>query len=219
MSGGFSQKPVVVADVPSDARRLSAVVDGLLRLCAKESLTLGEFLHELNIYGHMMVCLIFAIPFLLPIPLPGLSTVFGLVIAIGGSQILLGQEPWVPRSWRGRQISTGLIVRILELLKRILLRTERVIKPRFKFFAKHPGFVRFNGAIILLLALLLALPMPPGFNFPPAMAIIVLSIGSIERDGVLIVLGYVMAAVNAALFGTFFVVGFEGIKSLISAFN
>jgi hypothetical protein len=165
----------------------------------------------------MMVCLIFAIPFLLPVPLPGLSTVFGLVIAIGGSQILMGQDPWVPKSWRARQISTGLIVRILELLKKILSRTEKVIKPRFKFFAKHPGFVRFNGAVILLLALLLALPMPPGFNLPPALAIIALSIGSIERDGVLIVFGYVMTTLNAALFGTFFFVGLEGIKSLLSA--
>lgn len=213
MNDDVYQKPNLPSAVRVDARRLSAVVDDLLRLCAKESLTLGEFLHELNLYGHMMVCLIFSIPFLLPVPLPGLSTVFGLVIAIGGSQILLGQDPWVPKSWRARQISTGLIVKILELLKKILLRTEKVIKPRFKFFAKHPGFVRFNGAVILILALLLALPMPPGFNFPPALAIIALSIGSIERDGVLIVFGYAMAAVNAALFGTLFVVGFEGIRS------
>lgn len=219
MNNNVPQKPSVQTAIQGDARRLSAVVDDLLKLCAKESLTLGEFLHALNIYGHMMVCLIFSIPFLLPVPLPGLSTVFGLVIAIGGSQILLGQDPWVPKSWRTRQISTGLIVKILELLKKILLRTENVIKPRFKFFAKHPGFVRFNGAVILHLALLLALPMPPGFNFPPALAIIALCIGSIERDGVLIVFGYIMATLNAALFGTFFVVGFEGIKSLLSALS
>jgi hypothetical protein len=219
MNDNFDLKKNAGAAFQDESRRLSVVVDDLLKLCTKESLTLGEFLHELNIYGHMMVCLIFSIPFLLPVPLPGLSIVFGLIIAIGGSQILLGQDPWVPKSWRPRQISTSLIVKILEVLKKILLRTEKVIKPRFKFFAKHPGFVRFNGAIILLLALLLALPMPPGFNFPPALAIIALSIGSIERDGMLIVFGYVVAALNAALFGTFFVVGFEGIKSLMGAFG
>ncbi len=219
MNGDASKKQNLQKAFRSDARRLSVVVDDLLNLCAKKSLTLGEFLHELNLYGHMMVCLIFSIPFLLPVPLPGLSTVFGLVIAIGGSQILMGQDPWVPKSWRARQISTGLIIRILEVLKKILLRTEKVVKPRFKFFAKHPGFVRFNGAVILLLALLLALPMPPGFNLPPALAIIALSIGSIERDGALIVFGYLMTILNVALFGTFFFFGFEGIKSLVSAFG
>lgn len=219
MNGDASKKQNLQKAFRSDARRLSVVVDDLLNLCAKKSLTLGEFLHELNLYGHMMVCLIFSIPFLLPVPLPGLSTVFGLVIAIGGSQILMGQDPWVPKSWRARQISTGLIIRILEVLKKILLRTEKIVKPRFKFFAKHPGFVRFNGAVILLLALLLALPMPPGFNLPPALAIIALSIGSIERDGALIVFGYLMTILNVALFGTFFFLGFEGIKSLVSAFG
>jgi len=195
--------------------RLSAVVDRLSHLCKRDSLTLGEFLHELSVYGHMMVCLIFSVPFLLPVPLPGLSTIFGLVIGIAASQILLGQDPWVPKRWRAREISTVLVARALDILRAILIRTEKIIKPRLKFFARHPGFVRINGAIILALAVLLALPMPPGFNFPPALAIMALCIGSIERDGMLIIVGYVSAVLNLILFGAFFVMGLEGIKTLL----
>jgi hypothetical protein len=104
----------------------------------------------------------------------------------------------------------------LELLGKILLRTETVIKPRLRFFARHPGFVKFNGAVISLLAILLGLPMPPGFNFPPALAIIVLAIGSIERDGVLIIIGYSLAILNVVFFGVFFALGLEGIKTIFS---
>jgi hypothetical protein len=210
------QEPVDNANAPELAVRLSAVVQRLLIVCKKESLSLGEFLHELSLYGHMMVCLVFSIPFLLPVPLPGLSTVFGLVIGFAGSQILLGKDPWVPKSWRQRQISTHIVARILELLGKILLRTETIIKPRLRFFARHPGFVKFNGAVISLLAILLGLPMPPGFNFPPALAIIVLAIGSIERDGVLIISGYTLAILNVVFFGAFFALGLEGIKTFFS---
>lgn len=202
--------------VPTEAPpRLSVVVRRLLVICQKDSLSLGEFLHQLSLYGHMMVCLVFSIPFLLPVPLPGLSTVFGLVIGFAGSQILLGKDPWVPKSWRQRQISTQIISRILALLEKLLIKTETVVKPRLKFFARHPGFVKFNGAVIALLAALLALPMPPGFNFPPALAIIILSIGSIERDGILIVAGYILTVLNVIFFGFFFTVGLEGIKAIL----
>lgn len=200
---------------PEAAPRLSAVIQRLLVICKKESLDLGEFLHELSLYGHMMVCLVFSIPFLIPVPLPGLSTVFGLVIGFAGSQILLDKDPWVPKSWRRRQISTHLVTRILSLLEKILLRTEKIIKPRLKFFARHPGFVKFNGAVISLMAALLALPMPPGFNFPPALAIIVLAIGSIERDGVLIIIGYTLAVLNVALFAAIFALGLEGARAFL----
>jgi hypothetical protein len=164
----------------------------------------------------MMVCLVFSIPFLLPVPLPGLSTVFGLVIGFAGSQILLGKDPWVPQSWRKRQISTHIVARILELLGKILLRTETIIKPRLRFFARHPGFVKFNGAVISFLAILLGLPMPPGFNFPPALAIIVLAIGSIERDGVLIIIGYSLAILNIVFFGASLAWVLEAIKTFLS---
>jgi hypothetical protein len=195
--------------------RLSQVVQRLLSLCTRKSVSLEDFLHELSLYGHMMVCLVFSIPFLLPVPLPGLSTVFGLVIGFAGLQILLGKDPWVPQSWRKREISTDIISRILALLQRILLKTEFIVRPRLYFFARHPGFVRFNGAVILLLAGLLALPMPPGFNFPPALAIIILAIGSFERDGVLIILGYIGVILNVVFFTIFFMLGIEGLKAIL----
>ena len=205
----------ISTSAPEAIIRLSEITRNLSLLCKRDHLTIGEFLHELNVYGHMLVCLIFSVPFLFPVPLPGLSTVFGLVIILASSQVLLGFEPWVPERWRGQKISTGVLTKILEALGWILQRTEKVIRPRLKIFAKHPGFVRVNGAVICLLAALLALPMPPGFNAPPALAIVALAIGSLERDGALVILGYVLSFLNMLLFGVFFVAGVEGIKRLL----
>lgn len=199
------------------APRLSAVMQYLAHLCDRQGLTLGDFLHELSAYGHMLVCLIFAIPFMLPVPLPGLSTLFGFVICVAALQLTLGLDPWVPASWRRQKISGDLLKKIFDATGRVLRYTEKVIRPRLKFFARHPGFVRFNGLAILIAGLLLSLPMPPGFNAPPALSIIVLSIGSLERDGVLVLIGYTLMILNIALFAAVFALGFEGLQAILGA--
>ncbi len=201
-----------------DSLRLSLVMAHLVELCSRESLTLGVLLHELSLFGHMLVCLVFAVPFLVPVPVPGLSTPFGFLIGFVAIQIALHQEPWVPASWRSRAISPGILRKIFAALAKILGYTERFIRPRLKFFARHPGFVRVNGVVIFVLAVLLALPMPPGFNAPPALAIIALTIGSLERDGVVVILGYIVSIINIVFFSAFFILGYDSIKTLLEKF-
>jgi hypothetical protein len=196
-------------------QRLSVVMEHLAQICQRQEVTIGSLLHELNVYGHMLVCLLFAVPFLLPVPLPGLSTIFGFVIGMASLQVILGKDPWVPASWRNRKISSDILVKMFEAAQRVLRRTETLIKPRLGFFAHHPGFVRFNALVVLLTAALLSLPMPPGFNAPPALAIIVLTIGSLEKDGVMVIAGYLLAIINAILFVALFSLGLDGVKALL----
>lgn len=195
--------------------RLSSVMKRLEESCQREGMTLGALLHELSVYGHMVVCMLFAMPFLLPVPLPGLSTIFGFVICIAASQVILGLDPWVPPSWRNREISRELTSKMFAAALRILQPTEKLIRPRLKFFAHHPGFVRLNALVILATAILLSLPMPPGFNAPPALAIIVLAIGSLEKDGCLVIAGHIIAAMNVLLFSLFFSLGLDGLRALL----
>ena len=195
--------------------RLSQVIEDLLKVCDQGDLTLGAFLSELSVYGHMLVCLACAAPFLLPVPLPGLSTVFGFVICVASLQIAFNQDPWVPGSWRNRQIPAGVAKKIFTALLRVTRYTEKAIKPRLRFFARHPGAVRFNGVVIFVISLLLSLPMPPGFNAPPALAIIVLALGSLEHDGLAVMVGHLLSILNLALFGGFFVLGYEGLQALL----
>jgi hypothetical protein len=199
--------------------RLSHMMAHLVEMCSRETLSLGELLHELSLFGHMLVCLVFAVPFLMPVPLPGLSTAFGFVIGFVALQIILNKDPWVPLSWRKKSVSPLLLRKLFTALSKILVVTERFIKPRFNIFARHPGLVRVNGVVILILALLLALPMPPGFNAPPALAIIALTIGSLERDGLVVLLGYVLGVLNVLFFGAFFTLGYDGIALLLQNFK
>ena len=69
--------------------------------------------------------------------------------------------------------------------------------------------------VIFVISLLLSLPMPPGFNAPPALAIVLLTLGSLERDGLAVMLGYGLSILNLVLFGGFFVLGYEGLQALL----
>jgi hypothetical protein len=54
---------------------------------------------------------------------------------------------------------------------------------------RHPGVYRFNSLTIAIRGLLLALPLPPGTNFPPALGIFLLSAGMVEEDSLFVLLG------------------------------
>ncbi|MBY0395975.1 MAG: exopolysaccharide biosynthesis protein, partial [Thermoleophilia bacterium] len=54
------------------------------------------------------------------------------------------------------------------------------------------------GVVVLFMAIVLILPLPPGGNFPPALACAVLGLGLAERDGIIVLLGLVTSIVSTA---------------------
>ena len=180
-----------------------------------DHLTVGQLVDDLHKRGHMVVSLIFAAPFLLPIPMPGLSTVFGAVILLAAIQMTLGQDPWLPQKWRRHTVPITIVEKTLSLLAKVLRRIEFIFKPRLLGLASGRYANQFNGVALIILAVLLALPMPPGFNAPPAMAIILLAIGVLEQDGLAVIGGWILGVLNIALFGGFFVLGYSGLRALM----
>jgi hypothetical protein len=195
--------------------RLSEFAQRMIQKSAGDGMTIGELLAESEEKEQMLVCLIFAAPFLLPVPLPGLSTISGAVIFLAAIQVALGLDLWLPAKWRQRRLSGKILEKTFTSLKWFLARFELVIKPRLVVLAKHSLAIRINGLILTALSILLALPMPPGFNAPPALAIIALAIGDLEEDGVVILIGWVLSLLNVIFFGAFFVLGIEGLQAIM----
>jgi hypothetical protein len=76
-------------------------------------------------------------------------------------------------------------------------RMEAVSRPRLDFLFGSMG-QRLIGLVCTLLALVLILPIPLG-NILPATAVTVLSLALVQRDGVLALLGYGLAATSVAV--------------------
>ena len=138
---------------------------------------------------------------LIAIPFVGLSTPFGLAIALLGAQMMIGRrQPWLPGRARRRGLTMAMLDRVLALLARRTGWLTRLTCRRWEL-AIQP---RAIGLGVVLLALGLALPLPiPGSNLVFLVPLFLYAIGLLERDGLWIVLGHLAAAIDMALLVVF----------------
>ena len=145
----------------------------------------------------------------------GLSTLCGLIIAVAGGRMALGLGPWVPQRWLGRALPGSQLGKVFAVGARLMRRCERVIKPRGLWLSAHPWTQRVSGCAIALCGLLLAAPAPPGTALPPAAAILLLSVGTLEEDLLFLAAGYVALALNILFFGAIAFLGWGGVRALL----
>lgn len=140
---------------------------------------------------------VFGLACMLPLP-PGGTTVLGLPLVLLAPQLVIGAgAPWLPRAVRERSITTTELRKGLPPFIRGLRRVEAVSKPRLVFLFGPVG-ERMIGLVCSLLALVLILPIPLG-NILPALAVSTLSFSLIQRDGLVALLGYALAAASAGV--------------------
>lgn len=173
-------------------RTLSSQLARLAAGFADRPVRLGELTDVLQLRGYNALLLFLAFPFITPIPLPGFSTPFGLVIAVLGMRMMLGQKPWLPQRITARELPARLLPNLLLATSRAFGRLEKLLKPRL-FYPEYPAaFQRASGAIIVICGLLLLLPLPVPFsNAFPAFTIILLAAAGLERDGAVFIAGCV----------------------------
>ena len=133
---------------------------------------------------------------LIAIPFVGLSTPFGLAIALLGAQLMIGLgHPWLPARARRRALSMSMLDRVLGILARRTRWLARLSRRRWELVVQP----RLIGLGIVLLALGLALPLPiPGSNMIFLVPLFVYSIGVLERDGLWILLGHLGTLIDMA---------------------
>jgi hypothetical protein len=139
----------------------------------------------------------FSIPNLLPLP-PGSSTVLGLPLVLAAPQLMIGSEDlWLPRSVRARKVDRAALSKGFDKLLPRLEWLEKLLAPRLGFLFGHWGD-RLVGLVCTLLALVLILPIPLG-NLLPAAAVALMSLGLMQRDGIVLLIGYATALVSAGV--------------------
>jgi hypothetical protein len=157
-----------------------------------ERVTVGQILDALDARAFGLATLIFSLPSVVPMP-PGVPTVVGIALLIVSLQMVIGrQELWLPGFLSKRSFSRKALVGAFEKLAPRLEAVEKIAKPRLLFMTGKVGTVLI-GLVVLFMALVLILPLPPGGNFPPALACAVLGMGLAERDGVIVLFGLVVS--------------------------
>lgn len=153
--------------------------------------------------GLLMLCVFLVLPFMVPVSIPGVSTVFGACILLIGLSVMLKRTLWLPDRLMALTVPTDKLRTALEKGSVWLTRVERLSRPRLGGLTHGPIMTRFNGFKLAVAALLLMAPagLVPLSNTLPGLAILFLSVGILQRDGGLILLGYI-ANVGTILYFT-----------------
>lgn len=146
--------------------------------------------------GRAALILLFALPNVLPAP-PGLSGVLGLPLVYLSVQMILGRAPWLPRFIGARAMPRHRFAQLVARLGPWLARAEKLLRPRWQPLAGHRA-EQVIGLLILVLSAVLSLPVPLG-NVLPALAICLIALGIMERDGVWVVAGTAVGIGSLAL--------------------
>jgi hypothetical protein len=150
--------------------------------------TLGELSKKLGREGIGLLAFLCALPFLQPIPLAGLGTPVGLVLAAIGVQLALGHEtPYLPRFVSERRLEAKTVDRMLSAAEKLLGFTERFTRPRWHAVVKSPRLV---GAAIVALGFIMIVPVFVPFGNPiTAGPLALLGLALLEEDGLFCALG------------------------------
>ncbi len=172
-------------------RKLSEELAELRARAGERAVTLREVLYVLGGRGYMLLVLLLALPFITPIPLPGLSVPFGLAIALIALRLSLGQRPWLSKNLQRKELPAGFVSKLFGVAEKVLRFLEKFLRPRLTVLTDTPLLQQLHAGLMLLAALTLLLPLPiPFTNTFPAWAILLLAAGLLERDGVFILAGY-----------------------------
>lgn len=165
------------------------------------SVTVAQLKDELSGRSYGIFLLVLSVPNLVPIPAPGLSAVLGLPLVLFTFQLMLGlKTPWFPGFIARRRVKCESLKRVCNRISPYLKKLEYINKPRLKFLM-HPPLDRVIALFCLLLSLLIMLPVPFG-NALPALAICLFALGILQRDGLFVIFGFVVACVAVTVIST-----------------
>jgi hypothetical protein len=205
---------------PVRPRRLSEEFALILREFEVESVTIREVMALLHGRGWVLLIMLLALPFCTPIPLPGLSTPFGLIIAIVGVRLSLGAKPWLPVRLLETRLPPAVFARVFSVTRKILLAFERLLRPTLLWLTGSPRLEQLHAVPIVVCAVLLLLPLPiPFSNVLPAWGVLLLAGGLLERDGRFILAGYAATAVASLYFVVLGVAGVEAFDAVKTWFS
>ena len=173
----------------------TADLDAIETLVKTHRVKVEEIERVLDGRGFASLALILSLPFVQPIPLPGLSMVFGVAFMALGLRIVLGRAGGLPHWIRRREIDGITLQKMVHGARKIFAYVERFFKPRLAL-ALRPPLESLVGLGIMLSGFAMILPLPPVVLFSnslPAWAIICLCLGYLERDGLVVVIGHVVA--------------------------
>lgn len=180
-----------------------------------QTATLGDVITRLDERAFGMMLLLLALPCCLPF-IYLLPQIVALPMLALAGQLALGRHaPWLPAKLKNRNFQIHHFEGVLERSDKYLGVIERFAKPRLTFLTDQPG-IRVIGVLLIIPTASILIPLP-STNTVPGIGVAIASLGLIERDGILILLGLMIGLCWVALLGFFGLEAASLIKDWLSS--
>ncbi|MEE2850573.1 MAG: exopolysaccharide biosynthesis protein [Pseudomonadota bacterium] len=191
------------ASSPSTVQQddVSHNVTRLLRRLADDGgdagLTLHEIRDRLDERAYGLLILLLSIPCLVP-GLYGVPQVVGLIVILLAGQMLVGrEEPWLPRWFLNLRCKGSWLKAMADFAETKLGWIDRLSRPRLRRFADGPG-EKLAAIFMILATVTIVMPLT---NTIPSIALALLSVGLIQRDGLFVLAGCAVTTVWLTILG------------------
>jgi hypothetical protein len=191
--------------------KLKVMIDNL----PPGGVTLTEIRDLVGQDGLLLLTAFLTIVFMVPVSIPGVSTVFGAAILLIGISRLLGRNLWLPERIAHRVLPAEKLRAGLNQGSKWLHRLERVSRPHRLNWMASPGLMdTLNNCALISGSVLLMAPfgLIPFSNTLPALALLFLAIGLLQRDGLCILFGHLANLATALYFIVLMVGGVAAIR-------
>lgn len=186
------------------AESLGEKIEFVIAKLPPQEVTLEEIMDIVGTDSLLLLTVFLSLVFLVPVSIPGVSTVFGTGILLIGITRLFARKLWLPQAVMSRKLSSD---KLREGFKRALVwfrRLETISRPHRLGQLTSVGIITvFNNLAFILGAVLLMAPFGfiPFSNTLPALALIFFSVGIIQRDGGFMLLGHLSNVATILYFG------------------
>jgi hypothetical protein len=172
--------------------------------------------------GLLLLVIFLTLVFVVPVQIPGLGGVFGFAIILIGISRLRGRTLWLPKRIADCAMPSEKVREALAKSSGWLRRLEYVSRPhRLNRLAASRLADIVNNCAIIYGAILLILPiiLVPFSNTFPALAVLFLCIGLLQRDGLCILYGHLLNIATTVYFTALVVGGHEAFGKLLNLFD
>ena len=169
---------------------ISERLDQLAANAPTDTVTLSWVLDDLNERAFGLFLLFLALPCCIPF-LYGVPQIVALPMMFVSVQILFGRRsPWLPEKLGARTVSKDSLTGLAERAGPWLRRIEALSRPRLTALTRAPAD-RIVGLALVLFSASILVPLP-GTNTVPGFAVVIVSMGLLQRDGALVILGSII---------------------------
>lgn len=181
------------ADIVCQSGSLGEQLACIIERLPADTMSLQELLDVFSDEGLLLLTILLTLIFLIPMSIPGVSTVFGAAILLVGISRLIGRPLWLPARLRSKALPADKLRPGLTSGLLWVRRLEKISRPhRVRALVDGRLVDVFNNLAFILAAVLLMAPfgLVPFSNTLPALALLLYAIGFIQRDGVAVLLGH-----------------------------